>query len=185
MTITPPCLLEQLRQPGEAAWERFVQLYTPLLCHWARRLGLHSADAEDLVENVFAALADKLPQFRCGLGPGFRGWLWTITLDTFRSRSGRANGSRPSGGDVEAGHFAQGAAGIGEEEYRQYMVQRTLALIQEEFPPATWRAFWEFAVSGRPANEVARELEIHVTDVYLAKGRVLRRVRTLLAGLLD
>ena len=50
MSKTPISLLERLRQPEEqAAWERFVQLYTPLLHHWARRLGLQGQEAADLV----------------------------------------------------------------------------------------------------------------------------------------
>jgi RNA polymerase sigma-70 factor (ECF subfamily) len=186
MNTTPPCLLEQLRRPGEeAAWERFVQLFTPLLCHWARRLGLHDADADDLVRDVFAVLADRLPQFQSDPGQDFRGWLWTITLDIFQGRSGPPDGGRASGADQKAGLSADPAGGLGEAEYCQYLVQRTLALIQEEFPPAAWRAFCESAVAGRPADEVALELGIDVSEVYLARGRILRRVRTHLAGLLD
>lgn len=50
MNTTPVSLLERLRQPAEqAAWERFVQLYTPLLCHWARRLDVPEPDVADLL----------------------------------------------------------------------------------------------------------------------------------------
>ena len=51
--------------------------------------------------------------------------------------------------------------------------------------PATWRACWEFVVSDRPAKEVAAELGLTVNAVYLAKSRVLRRLRHELVGLLD
>ena len=45
------------RRPGEQeAWERFVGLYTPLLCRWARRVGVPAAEVGDLVQ--------KLPEFR-------------------------------------------------------------------------------------------------------------------------
>jgi RNA polymerase sigma-70 factor (ECF subfamily) len=54
-----------------------------------------------------------------------------------------------------------------------------------EFEPATWRAFWECVVNERPAAEVASELELTENAVYLAKGRVLRRLRNELGGLLD
>jgi RNA polymerase sigma-70 factor (ECF subfamily) len=182
----PPSLLEQLRRPAEtAAWERFVQLYTPLLCHWARRLGLLGADAADLVEDVFAVLADKLSQFRHGPGERFRVWLWTITLDVFHARRRLAAGRLERKGELYAEPVADPAGGLGEKEYRQYLVRRTLELIREEFPPATWRAFWGFAVGGRPADDVARESGISVGAVYLARGRVLRRLRAHLAGLLD
>ncbi len=64
MSTTPVSLLEQLRQPTAArAWPRFVELYAPLLYDWARRLGLQDADAADLVQDVFAILLRKLPEF--------------------------------------------------------------------------------------------------------------------------
>jgi RNA polymerase sigma-70 factor (ECF subfamily) len=60
-----------------------------------------------------------------------------------------------------------------------------LEIMQADFEPATWRACWEFVVEGRPAAEVARELGLSVNAVYLAKGRVLRRLRAELEGMLE
>ena len=72
-----------------------------------------------------------------------------------------------------------------EAEYRQHLVGRALTLMQAEFQPATWKACWETVVAGRPAAEVAAELGIGVGAVYMAKSRVLSRLRHELAGLLD
>ena len=58
-------------------------------------------------------------------------------------------------------------------------------MIQAEFQPATWRTFWECVVAGRPAADVARSLGVGANAVYLAKGRVRRRLRQDLDGLLD
>ena len=73
MDTTSVSLLERLRQPADQqAWERFVRLYTPLLYHWARRLGLSSEDAADLVQDVLARLVAQLPQFTYDPGKRFR-----------------------------------------------------------------------------------------------------------------
>ena len=41
MDTTSGSLLERLKQPAaQEAWDRFVNLYTPLLFYWARHLGL-------------------------------------------------------------------------------------------------------------------------------------------------
>jgi len=49
MHTTSPTLLEKLREPNQGqAWARFVELYTPLLLAWARRIGLQPQDAADL-----------------------------------------------------------------------------------------------------------------------------------------
>ena len=72
-----------------------------------------------------------------------------------------------------------------EEDYRRQLVARALQLMQADFQPATWRACWELVVHGRPAREVAAELGLTPNAVYLAKARVLARLRQELAGLWD
>src|SRR5262245_46259079 len=90
MHVTPASLLERLGQSaGQADWERFVKLYTPLLCHWARRLGLHGTDADDLVQDVFVQLVHHMPEFRYDPHKRFRGWLWTVALNKWRERRRR------------------------------------------------------------------------------------------------
>src|SRR5439155_19199810 len=76
------------------------------------------------------------------------------------------------------------AADLEEAKYRQHLGARALELMQAEFQPATWKACWELFVNGRPAAEVAAELGTTVNAVYLAKSRVLRRLRRELDGLL-
>ena len=61
MHTTSISLLERLKLPAaQESWKRFVDLYTPLLFYWARRLGLQEADAADLVQDVCALLVKKL-----------------------------------------------------------------------------------------------------------------------------
>jgi RNA polymerase sigma-70 factor (ECF subfamily) len=187
MNTTPVSLLERLRRPAEqAAWQRFVRLYTPLLCHWARRLGLRGADAADLVQDVFVVLVRKLPEFRYDPRQRFRGWLWTVTLNKWRER--RRRGAPPSQADqadLDGLAGPDDAGGIAEAEYRQYLTRRALELLRAEFQPATWKAFWECVVNERPAAVVAGELGLTENAVYLARGRVLRRLRRELDGLFN
>jgi RNA polymerase sigma-70 factor (ECF subfamily) len=186
MDATPASLLERLREPSAAAdWERFVQLYTPLLCLWARRLGLEGPEADDLVQDVFTTLVQKLPDFRYDPGLRFRGWLWTLTLNKHRDRRRRPQVGVAAGDELADVAGPDETAAVEEAEYRQYLVRRAVELMQAEFTPTTWKAFWECVVRGRPGGEVARELGVTENAVYLAKGRVLRRLRAELAGLLD
>jgi RNA polymerase sigma-70 factor, ECF subfamily len=187
MHTTSASLLEQLRCPGEQrAWSRFVRLYTPLLYHWARRLGLPPEDTADLVQEVFVALVPRLPEFVYDRRKSFRAWLRAVALNRWRNLL-RRRCPTPGGGDealaqVEA---PDGFVAFEEEEYRQYLVRRALRLMQAEFQPVTWKACWEYAIVGRPAEEVAQELGITVNAVYLAKSRVLARLRQELERLLD
>ena len=72
-----------------------------------------------------------------------------------------------------------------EAEYRRFVVQRALDLMQAEFPQATWQACWQYVVLGRPPAEVAAGLALSVNAVYLAKSRVLRRLHQELDGFIE
>jgi RNA polymerase sigma-70 factor (ECF subfamily) len=74
---------------------------------------------------------------------------------------------------------------ISETEYRDFIVDRAVRLMQSDFEPNTWQAFWQFVVCDRPAADVARQFGLTENAVYLARVRVLKRLRQELAGLLD
>lgn len=187
MDTTSLSLLERLQQPGDQpAWERFVKLYTPLLCHWARKLGLDGDDAADLVQDVCTVLVRQMPAFRYEPSKRFRAWLWTLTANKIRQSRRRhpvviGVDSQLLDGVVDT----DAATELDEEEYRQWLTRRALQLMQTDFEPSTWRAFWECVVADRPAADVAAELGLSLDSVYAAKSRVLRRLRQELAGLLD
>src|SRR5262245_58872999 len=104
MHTTSVSLLERVRRPGEAkAWERFVELYTPLLYHWARSVGLQDQDAADLVQDVLTSLVRKMPEFTYDPGRSFRAWLRTVTLNQWRDNGkSRARRPLPNGGTALA-----------------------------------------------------------------------------------
>jgi RNA polymerase sigma-70 factor (ECF subfamily) len=187
MHTTSPTLLERLRQPAEQdAWGKFVNLYTPLLYTWARHFGMGEADAADLVQEVFTVLVQKLPEFRYEPGKGFRNWLRTVALNKWRDHI-RRKAAAPAGGPAALDDLAapDDSGAFSEAEYRQHLVRRALQLMQAEFSPKTWQACWEHVAAGRPAAEVAAELGISVGSVYVAKSRVMSRLRQELTGLLD
>jgi RNA polymerase sigma-70 factor (ECF subfamily) len=185
---TPASLLERLRQPGqEQSWARLVELYTPLLYGWARRAGLQDQDAADLVQDVFTILVRKLPEFAYDNHRSFRAWLRTVLLNCWRDGRRRRAARPPEVGHPDLEGLADSASEelFEETEYRRQVVGRALRLIQPEFHEATWKAWTEHGLAGRPAAEVARELGLSVGAVYTAKSRVLSRLRRELDGLLD
>jgi RNA polymerase sigma-70 factor (ECF subfamily) len=184
MDSTSPSLLVRLRDPAEsAAWDRFTKLYTPLLFIWARRQGLQDADAADLVQDVLYTLVKVMPGFLYDRSKGFRDWLKTVLLNKWRDRL-----RKRSAGELKEevpDQTASPIAALEEEEYRAYVLKQALELMQAEFAPKTWKACWEHVVQGRSAAEVAAELGISEGSVYVAKSRVLARLRAELEGLLD
>jgi RNA polymerase sigma-70 factor, ECF subfamily len=185
METTSLTLLERLRQPvDQSAWERFVELYTPLLFHWADRARLQKSDAADLIQDVFQVLVQKLPQFAYDQQRSFRGWLHTVLLNQWRTSLRRRTPELLGENGASLVDPVEPDAFM-EKEYRDYLVARALQVMRTDFQPNTWRACWEHIAQGRPVAEVAAELDISVRAVYLAKARVLRRLRHELQGLWD
>jgi RNA polymerase sigma-70 factor (ECF subfamily) len=190
MHSTPVSLLVRLTRPaGPAAaaadWDRFVELFTPLLYSWAARLGLPAQDAADLVQDVFLTLVRELPTFRYDPGRSFRAWLRTLLLNRWRDRARRAPPPLPvDPAALDERPGTDPAAGVEDAEYRRYLARQALRLMQRDFQPVTWRACWETKVAGRPAAEVAAELGLTVAAVHAATYRVLRRLRAELDGFL-
>ena len=136
---------------------------------------------------MLVTLFQKLPEFQYNRGKGFRNWLRTVLLNKFRDRQRRQG---RAGAEVLDGSMSDVAAPdpveeLSEKEYRQQLVKRAMELMQTEFSPKTWKACWEHVVNDRPAAEVAAELGISAGSVYVAKSRVLSRLRQELDGLLD
>ena len=182
---TSPSLLEQLKEPSNgAAWNRFVGLYSPLLINWARRAGVPADDSADLVQDVLLTLVQKLPEFRYDSNQSFRGWLRTVTLNRWRDLCRRRRLLQVELDPLDVADPG-GSLRFWGAEYEQQLVAQALRLMQARFQEPTWRAFWGVTVEGRPAAEVAQELGVSPGAIYISKCRVLKHLRTELAGLLD
>ena len=187
MQDTPASLLERLRDPGaDEAWATFVDLYTPLLYHWAHRSGLRDPDAADLVQDVFVLLLRKLPEFQYDGRKRFRSWLRTVALNRWREIRRRQT-TLVTVGDNTLDDIPDpaGEEPFWEVEYRQHLARRLLEVMRKEFALATWQACWQCVVEGRAAAEVGKELGLSPGAVRVAKFRVLSRLRRELDGLLD
>jgi RNA polymerase sigma-70 factor (ECF subfamily) len=181
-------LLQRLCGPIDSrAWERFVSLYTPLLCRWARQTGAQDADVADLVQETLTVVYRKLPTFSHQRAGSFRAWLRTTLVNRWRDLCRRAS-VRPGLAvdnqlDLDAMPALNDVAQDSEDCER--LVVRALELIRPEFQPLTWQAFWEFFTSRQEASVIADRLRISADVVYTSKSRVLRRLRQELHGLLD
>lgn len=84
MEPTSASLLQRLRErTQEKDWELFVYLYTPYLKCCAARPGLRGQDADDLVQEVFLHLYQKLPEFAYNRTQSFRAWLRKVTKNKY------------------------------------------------------------------------------------------------------
>ena len=137
------------------------------------------ARAEELDPDV------PLPWYLTRARATFRGWLYTITRNMIGNFLRRQR-NRPKGtGDADARERLgatptppeDGPDGEWEREYQRRLAARAMELVKPEFQANTWKSFWEAAVGGRPAQAVGAELRMTPGAVYVAKCRVLVRLR--------
>lgn len=189
MNETSVSLLERLRQPHaqELDWNRLVALYTPLLRAWARKAGLQDADTDDLVNDVFAHLMHKLPEFRYDPKRSFRAWLRTVTLNLWRGKQRKASASMETAplDKLPEAAVPDPAEEFWEADYNKFLTRRALEIMRDEFQPNTWKAFWATVVDEKPVVDVAKELGMSATAVYAARHRVKGRLEEELTGLRD
>jgi RNA polymerase sigma-70 factor (ECF subfamily) len=194
MSDTSASLLDRLRlQPDEAAWQRLINLYTPLIHGWLRRAADLQNDADDVVQEVLTVVVRRLPQFRRQDRAGsFRRWLKTITINCLRDhwKAQRTRPQAPGTSDFQQmlNQLEDPDSALSrqwDQEHDQHVTRQLLEMIRPAFEATTWQAFRRVALEGAPPDSVAAELGISVNAVFIAKSRVLSRLRQEGAGLLD
>jgi RNA polymerase sigma-70 factor, ECF subfamily len=188
---TSSALLDRVQRQEQSAWERLVSLYSPLVYHWCLRYGLQRADVEEVCQDVFLAVARSIGKFRHGgERDTFRGWLHTITRNKILDHVPPPGGRGAGGSDAQDRLLQVPVEGPGEPDSNSadrdlgIVYHRAVELIEVEFEPNTRRAFW-LVVAGRRAADVAAELGMSVGAVYIAKSRILRRLRDEFGDLLE
>jgi RNA polymerase sigma-70 factor (ECF subfamily) len=183
-------LLERARARDRSAWERLAELYDPLVDRWCRRAGLAGADAADIRQEVFLAVATRIGAFERRKEGAFRSWLRSITRSKVADLRRRASpGTVAEGGSAAFRRLALVAAneppGWPDSGEDGVLYRRAVQLIRGEFEEKTWWAFWQVTVEGRGPAEVAAALGTSRNAVYLAKARVLKRLRDEFRDLID
>jgi RNA polymerase sigma-70 factor (ECF subfamily) len=190
--LTRPSLLVRIRDRQDSqAWSQFVAIYAPLVYGFARKHGLQDADAADLTQEVLRSVAAAAGRLDYDPQRGsFRGWLFTVVRNKLRnflaSRARQCQGS----GDTSAQILLEAQPARKEEqdwdeEYEQRLFAWAATQVRDGFHDSTWQAFWQTAVEGKGAAEVAESLEMSVGAVYIAKSRVLARLREQIQRLQD
>lgn len=197
MGDSPPTrasLLLHIRDSRDAqAWRQFVDLYAPLIHGFARRRGLQDADASDLTQDVLGIVAQSIRKLEYDPQRGaFRGWLLTIVRNRVRNFLTRRRPYEQGSGDSgvhhrleEQPHLDEDPDAGWEEEYQRQLFACAARYVQTRVHNGTWQAFWQTAVEGKSAPEVAERLNMKVAAVYLAKSRVMAQLKEYIRELQD
>jgi RNA polymerase sigma-70 factor (ECF subfamily) len=189
---TKPSLLVRIRDANDRqAWAEFMEIYAPLLYGWGRKHGLQDADAADLTQEVLRIVVRQIERFAYDPGRGsFRGWLLTVARNQLRKALQGRRREPPGSGDTDhqqalEARPAPAEAADWDREYQERLFDWAAAKVKGRFVESTWRAFWQTAVEGQGAREVGEELGLSVGAVYIARSRVLARIKEEIGRLQD
>ena len=186
-------LLLRLRDTHDLpAWERFVALYAPLVYGFARRKGLQDADAADIAQDVLTSVAQQMRQWQYSPERGsFRGWLFTITRNRIKNwLASAARRTDATGGDdnlaaMQSQPETAPESADWDADYARHVYHWAAAIVRQQVSEQTWQAFEITAVAGRNGSDAASTLGMTSGAVYLARSRVMSRLRELVQGIGD
>ena len=187
-TVTSNTLLLRVRDTDDqVAWGEFVDLYGPRIFTWCRQFRLQDSDAADVTQIVLTKLVSAMQQFEYEPARGrFRGWLKTVTANAVRdlaaewTRKGRSLGGE-QGNDLLASLADTRAVDqlyeLVEQGYQAELLQVAETRVRMRVQPNTWQAYYLTALEQKPVTEVAAAVGMRVSEVYVAKSRVIKHLR--------
>lgn len=175
-------LLHRLRDSADAAsWDKFTELYSPLVYAYCRQRGLQDADAHDVTQSVLSQVSVGIKKFEYEPERGlFRSWLGTVTLRTILNQT-RKEQSQLKLEQIFSKEYSnrdlRGVDGEWVDLFNAYIYEQAIKQMRVEFDDDVWHAFHETYIAGRLPSEVATELDRTVGWVYQAKFNVIRRLK--------
>lgn len=186
-------LIEQLKSDDPAAWEMLYKLYSPLICHWAKRVGVTCPhEQENVVQDVFTKVIKNIDSYQELEGRGsFPGWLHTITRNHINST--RISEPRTVGGSVwqrQLGEIpfpkatAQQFDSIWEREQKNVdqkneLVSKIFDWMDQRFKSKNRNktVLKALLMDNKPANEIAEDHNVSTNVIYQIKSRTMAQIR--------
>jgi RNA polymerase sigma-70 factor (ECF subfamily) len=172
----------------DAAWEEFASIYRPIIVRIALRRQLQFDDAEDLAQQVLLLVLKNISNWKTDPARArFRTWLQTVVRNAMMNALTRRPKEQASGGTTSLQQLNQCPDKADslwfDLEWQRETLRWVAQQVRGEFESTTWTAFWDTAIEQLSAQEVAERTGRSVGAVYIARSRVMQRIKQRIAEL--
>ena len=176
---TRESLLQQLSDQGRHdVWTEFVQVYQPLIYHFAISRGLQHSDALDIVQEVLSAIASAIGKFERRTDGSFRGFLFRITRNLVINRLTRGKRHRGSG-DTTILNLLHAQPDANCDASTEFDLQQKREVfrwaaeqVKQKVTEVTWQAFWLTTIESMTIQDAAVRLGKSNGAIRIARCRV-------------
>src|SRR4030043_153822 len=185
--VTTTQLLDDLKTThDESAWTEFCNHFQPVVIQFARKLGLSNVEAEDAAQETMAAFFKAFKGGKYDPGKGrLSNWLFGIAKRVILNLRGHQPLEQLIADKVTGALFwdmVRDDRTLGrtwELEWQQMVLKRSMEKVRQEFDPKVFGAFRHYAIDQFTIEEVCQRFDMSRNAVYIAKSRVLSRLREL------
>jgi RNA polymerase sigma-70 factor, ECF subfamily len=185
--VTTTQVLDDLASSGEnAAWKRFNEHFHGVVVRFARHGGLSAADAEDAAQETMLAFVKAFRAGKYDRQKGrLRDWLFGVAKHAMlgvRREQPREQLVADATSGTSFWDMVKDESEIErawQDEWRKMALAACLEQAKREIEPTVFAAFELYAMGEESVEKVAEQLKMSRNAVYIAKSRVLTRLREL------
>ncbi|WP_437206771.1 RNA polymerase sigma factor [Planctomicrobium sp. SH664] len=188
---THPSLIVRLSDAqNHDAWCAFISAYEVFLRQFCLRLGVPRQQLPDATQQILLTVLKSVADWKSdGQPESFRRWLQRLARNVvikFMVQERRHPQGTGGSGEIAVTEPSDPRAlADAERSYDEELIHWAAAQVRHEFHPSSWEAFWRTAIEQVPVVSVASDLGISPGAIYMARSRIVARIRSRISEIDD
>jgi RNA polymerase sigma factor (sigma-70 family) len=172
-------LLRLKNWDDQQSWQEFCRIYERIIYEIALKAGLRKVEAQEVVQETLLSVAKKIAGFDYNPEIGsFKNWLLKITkrriIDQLRKRPVVETVEGGSAVMIEqlSDQSVSALETAWEEEWRGAVLEMARALVKRRVGEKQYKMFELYVMQQMPLKKVTAALKVNAAQVYMAKYRI-------------
>ena len=204
--LTRQSLLSRLKDwDDHESWRDFFDTYWRVIYGLAIKSGLTNTEAEDVVQETLLAVAKEMPDFKYDPARGsFKGWLLEVTRRRIANQVRKRLKHRPAIAGPPVGEATRPPSGqksepdqrrtatvervpdpnsdemerLWDQEWRTNLLEASIVRVKKRVNAKQYQMFNLYVMMQWPMNQVKKTLGVSAAQVYMAKMRIGRLIKS-------